>query len=309
MAGRSFAAPIAAPQSHRQPGLLSPARGGRGTRLTGLARTELLGVQMTVVTEGSLLDSIDTVVRARRSTVFVGLYASLYRTVESDEHYRDLLLRSVTYPDGQGVVSELRRRGVAEAERLATTDVVHPIAARASREGWRVGLYGAAPGTAERAAAALAQSAPGLQVVATWDGYSGGPSVEELRAARLDVLFVALGAPRQEAWAHEVGAAAGVPAILTCGGLLDFLAGDKRRAPGWMQRAGLEWVYRVMLEPRRLFRRYLLGNSYFLWHARADRRRRARGFVVPERVPALPLPLMDPIAEKDAAVLSGRGAA
>ena len=74
---------------------------------------------------------------------------------------------------------------------------------------------------------------------------------------------------------YEVACKAGVPAVLTCGGLFDFLAGDRRRAPRWMQRTGLEWAFRVMLEPRRLFVRYLLGNWFFLSAARRERLIRA----------------------------------
>lgn len=235
-------------------------------------RAMLLGVPVTVVTEAALLDVIAEVVRARRPTVFVGLYAALFRTVAGDQAYRDCVARSVTYPDGYGVVRELRRRGADEAERLATTDIVHPVARLAARQGWRIGLYGAAPGVAESAAQALRHTAPDLQVTAIWDGYSGGPTAGELRDAELDILLVALGAPKQERWANEVAVAAGVPAALTCGGLFDFLAGNKRRAPRWLQRIGMEWAFRVLLEPRRLIMRYLLGNSYFLRRAYLERR-------------------------------------
>lgn len=236
-------------------------------------RARVLGVRVSSVTKQSLLAAVDDAVTKREPTVFVGLYASLFRAIARDTEYRDLVRRSYTYPDGQGVVSELRRRGVTEATRLATTDVVHPIVRLAANRGWRVGLYGAGPGVAERAAACLAESAPGVRIVATWDGYSEGPSASELSAAQIDVLFVALGAGRQEAWAYDTGVASGVPAVLTCGGLLDFLAGDKRRAPKFMQALGLEWAFRVLLEPRRLFTRYLFGNTYFLRQARAERAR------------------------------------
>jgi N-acetylglucosaminyldiphosphoundecaprenol N-acetyl-beta-D-mannosaminyltransferase len=235
------------------------------------ARPRVLGMPVSVVTAAGLLDAISRAVETRTPTVFVGLYAALFRATASDAEYRELVASSVTYPDGQGLVVELQRRGVTQAQRLATTDMVHPIIGLAAERGWRIGLYGAAPGVADRAAEKLAAAVPGADIVAVWDGYSGGPSTEQLQAARLDVLFVALGARRQERWAHRVGAAAGVPAVLTCGGLLDFVAGDKRRAPRWMQRLALEWAFRVLLEPRRLLTRYLLGNTYFLWHARKDR--------------------------------------
>ncbi len=235
------------------------------------ARPRILGMPVSVVTAAALLDAISGAVETRTPTVFVGLYAALFRATARDAGYRELVASSLTYPDGQGLVVELQRRGVPQAERLATTDMVHPIVRLAAERGWRIGLYGAAPGVADRAAEKLIAAVPSAEIVAVWDGYSGGPSTEQLQAARLDVLFVALGAYRQERWAHSVAAAAGVPAVLTCGGLLDFVAGDKRRAPNWMQRLALEWAFRVLLEPRRLLTRYLLGNSYFLWHARKDR--------------------------------------
>jgi exopolysaccharide biosynthesis WecB/TagA/CpsF family protein len=231
----------------------------------------LLGLPISAMTEGELLGAVTSAVESGAPTVFVGVYASLFRRISRDADYRELVSRSVTYPDGHGVVSELHKRGFAKAERLATTDIVHPISRLAAQRAWRVGLYGAAPGVAERAAAALSQSAPGVEIVAVWDGFSEGPSVAALKHARLDVLFVGLGAGVQEAWAYDTAVPAGVPAILTCGGLFDFLSADKKRAPRWMQRVGLEWLFRVMLEPRRLFSRYLLGNGYFLRHARADR--------------------------------------
>lgn len=224
-----------------------------------------------VVTATGLLTAVDDAVTLRAPTVFVGLYASLFRSMARDETYADLVCRSVTYPDGHGVVTELQKRGVHEAERVATTDTVHPLARLAAQRRWRVGLVGAAPGVALRAAGALADSAPGIDVVMVRDGYSGIPDAADLEYYQLDVLLVGLDAAQQEAWAHDVAVHSGVPAVLTCGGLFDFLAGDRRRAPRWIQRAGLEWAFRVLLEPRRLCGRYVLGNSYFLRRARADR--------------------------------------
>jgi N-acetylglucosaminyldiphosphoundecaprenol N-acetyl-beta-D-mannosaminyltransferase len=241
-------------------------------------RAFVLRTPVRVVTCAELLSQIDVVVRRRDPTVFVGLYASQFRMLARDDRYHKLVAGSVTYPDGQGVVSELHKRGIADAERLATTDVVHPIARLAAQQAWRVGFYGAASGVADRAARALTSMASGLEVVAVWDGYSGGPQQQELEELNLAVLFVGLGAPKQELWAYGVGTAAGVPALLTCGGLFDFLAGDKRRAPRWLQRAGLEWAFRVLLEPRRLIGRYVVGNAYFIWHARRERAR-ARAWV------------------------------
>jgi N-acetylglucosaminyldiphosphoundecaprenol N-acetyl-beta-D-mannosaminyltransferase len=238
---------------------------------TGPAAASILGVRFSVVDESALLTAVRSAVRDGRPTVFVGLYAALFRRLADDPEYRDLIDRSATYPDGFGVVRELHKRGVAHAMRLATTDMVYPLSAEAARQGWRIVMFGARPGVAERAARALEHSTPGVEIVGIWDGYSGGPSVDQLREARADIALIAIGAPAQEQWAFDVAVPAGVPAIMTCGGLFDFMAGDKRRAPAWMQRAGLEWLFRVLLEPRRLIRRYLEGNLYFLRRARRER--------------------------------------
>src|SRR4051794_20037128 len=137
---------------HRQPVRRRPlmrAPADRPATSGGLPLEQLIGVPIAVATESALLESIGDAVTSRRPTVFVGLYASLFRRVSVDDLYRDLLLRSVNYPDGYGVVNELHKRGIVDAERLATTDVIHPIAQLAAERGWRIGLYGAAPGTAE----------------------------------------------------------------------------------------------------------------------------------------------------------------
>ena len=235
----------------------------------------ILGVPVSVVDESSLLEAISDAVSRREPTVFVGLYAALFRQMRADSAYLELVRRSVTYPDGFGVVRELHKRGLEHAARLATTDAIAPIARLAANNGWRVAMYGAAPGVAQRAADALRATAPGVHIVDIRDGYSTAPTAGELERLNADLLLDALGAGEQESWAYRVAVPAGISAILTCGGLFDFLAGDKRRAPAWMQRAGLEWLFRLLLEPRRLFMRYVVGNAVFLRRARAERRRTA----------------------------------
>lgn len=238
--------------------------------------SEILGVAIWLTEKQALLDAIADAVLTRRPTVFTGLYAAMFRQMDRDPDLRRYVENSVTYPDGYGVVRELGLRGIAGVPRLATTDVVHPIVRLAADKGWRIGLYGGAAGVAERAATALRESSPGLEVVAVWDGFDAEPSVAELREARLDLVFVGLGAPRQDQWAHDTAVSAGIPAVLTCGGLFDFLCGDRRRAPKWMQQCGLEWSFRLALEPRRLARRYLDGNLYFVRRCRDERTAAAR---------------------------------
>jgi len=142
----------------------------------------------------------------------------------------------------------------------------------------RVGvfLYGARPGVAAEAAPALTRLGPGIDVVGVEDGYGDAEEVvRRVQAARADVLLVALGNPQQEQWIADNLARLHVRVAIGVGALFDFLAERVPRAPQWMRRARLEWVYRLYREPRRLWRRYVIGNAEFLWHVvRASRSER-----------------------------------
>ena len=160
-----------------------------------------------------------------------------------------------------------RLLGTSVPERIATTDLAEPLAARLAAEGRRMFLLGGAPGVADAAADALRAKIPGLQV-ATSHGYRGVAAIpdmiDEIRAFGTDLLFVGLGDPHQLEFVarnrHELGPIT----VLTCGGLFDWLSGRNRRAPAWMISSGLEWFWRLLIEPRRLFRRYVVGNPEFV---------------------------------------------
>jgi N-acetylglucosaminyldiphosphoundecaprenol N-acetyl-beta-D-mannosaminyltransferase len=110
---------------------------------------------------------------------------------------------------------------------------------------------------------------PNLQVAGYRNGYfkaeESGEIAEQIRGSAADLLFVAMGSPAQERWIASNLARAGVRFALGVGGSFDHLSGQARRAPVWMQRAGIEWLHRLMREPRRLWRRYLIGNTLFIW--------------------------------------------
>jgi N-acetylglucosaminyldiphosphoundecaprenol N-acetyl-beta-D-mannosaminyltransferase len=110
---------------------------------------------------------------------------------------------------------------------------------------------------------------PGLRVAGYRNGYFGAQEseqvAEKIKESGADLLFVAMGSPRQEYWISSIVRRTGVRFALGVGGSFDHLSGLARRAPAWMQGAGLEWFYRLMREPRRLWRRYLVGNSVFVW--------------------------------------------
>lgn len=169
--------------------------------------------------------------------------------------------------DGVGLLWAARRQGRALPERVTGSDGVPLIAARAAEKGWRLFLLGAAPGVAEQAAGVLVQRHPGLQIAGAFAGSPGDADapeiIERIRAARPDVLFVAYGAPKQDFWIAKYGPAVGVPAMMGVGGSLDFIAGMQKRAPRWVQRINLEWLYRLILQPSRWRRQLALPE--FVW--------------------------------------------
>lgn len=157
--------------------------------------------------------------------------------------------------------------------RVTGADLLPAVLARAEAGGHRVGFFGGAAQTHQRLATRLRESYPALVISGMWA--PGADDIEKrsaslcaaIRAARTDILIVSLGKPRQEQWVDQHGHATGAKVFLPSGGAIDFLAGTTNRAPQWMQRSGLEWLYRLTREPRRLARRYLLQGPIALLRA------------------------------------------
>ena len=158
-------------------------------------------------------------------------------------------------PDGIGVLWAARLAGVRLNERVTGSDGIHHICQRAAAQGWRLFFLGAAPGVAERAAVELSRLYPGLPVAGTYGGSpteSDWPQIRQhLTAARADLLFVAYGHPRQDIWIHQHREELPVAVALGIGGAFDFVAGITPRAPHWLRRLGLEWLYRLARQPWR----------------------------------------------------------
>lgn len=169
--------------------------------------------------------------------------------------------------DGVGVVWAARRLGRPVPERVPGIDLMHRLLARSADRGYRVFFLGARPEVAARAAAAARERHPGLFVAGVHHGYFG-PEAEEavaaaVRAARPDLLFTGMGAPRDQKWVWRHREALGPVVAVGVGGSFDVLAGAARRAPRWMQRLGLEWFYRLVRQPSRW--RRMLALPRFAW--------------------------------------------
>ena len=161
-------------------------------------------------------------------------------------------------PDGIGVLWAARRSGHSLPERVTGSDGIYRICERAAVEGWRVYLLGAAPGVAEEAAQRLADQYQSLQIVGTHSGSPADSEWPQIQArlcdAQPDILFVAFGHPNQDFWIAQHRDELPATVAIGVGGAFDFVAGVMQRAPIWMQRLGLEWLYRLIQEPWRIKR-------------------------------------------------------
>ncbi len=167
-------------------------------------------------------------------------------------------------PDGIGLVRALRRRGHPEVVRVGGADLVAAYLPEAERHAHRVALVGGAPGVAAAARERMVETNPGLQVVAVSDGPPGSATASAVETARPEMVLAAFGGGRQELFLDRylgpIGAAAGIGV----GGSLDFLAGRVRRAPAPVRRVGLEWAWRLAIQPWRLRRQSVLPVYWWL---------------------------------------------
>lgn len=185
-------------------------------------------------------------------------------------------------PDGVPLVVALRSLGVSDAQRVYGPSLMTVVCERAEATGLRVGFYGGTPDVLTAMTDALGTRFPKLDVVFSYPPpfrplteAEDAKVVAAITAADVQVLFVGLGCPKQERWMAAHRDALGCT-MLGVGAAFDFIAGVKPQAPAWMQRSGLEWLFRLVSEPRRLWRRYLIGNPRFLFHfAREWRHQRA----------------------------------
>jgi len=174
--------------------------------------------------------------------------------------------------DGVPVLWAARALGSPLPEKVSGSDLVRPLVARAAERDWSIYFLGGRPGVAAKAKLVLEREYPGVRIVGvsspdidlSRDVSEQADAIAAVRAARPDLLFLALGAPKQEIWGRRIRDAVAPAVILGVGATLDFVAGEAKRAPRWMSDVGFEWLYRLAQEPRRLWHRYLVRDPKFL---------------------------------------------
>lgn len=190
---------------------------------------------------------------------------------ERPDVHRAVSAADMVTADGMPIVWLQRRLGVPQAERVYGPDLLLALCEATANTDVSHYFWGGLPGVPEKLAETLVKRFPGLNIAGTYSppvselGATSDPAeVERLNASGANIIWVGLGSPKQDLWMELYRPALDAPLLIGVGAAFDLLAGTKRQAPRWMQRTGLEWVYRLLQEPKRLGRRYLVYNPKFI---------------------------------------------
>lgn len=240
-------------------------------------RKDIMGVTFDDVTLAEAAAAGETLAAGSGFAYVVTPNPEIVNLARRAEDYRQVLNgAALVLPDGIGVVYAARILGTPLQGRVPGIDFATALVARLAQSGGRLFLLGAKPGVAEQAGENLRRQYPGLTICGTHHGYfqDSGPVVQAIRAAQADVVFVCLGAPKQEYWMAQQGPATGAHLMVGLGGVLDVYAGNVKRAPDLWQKLGLEWCYRLLHQPSRIGRMAKL--PLFLVEAAGEKRKRRR---------------------------------
>lgn len=232
-------------------------------------RIHIAGAPIDLITLSETVSLVDQAIQDGRTLRHVAINAA--KVVEAQKHAelrRALVESQVATADGQAIVWAARALGYEAPERVAGIDLMAELLDLARRRHVGVYLLGAKPEVVGKLAQRLSADRPGLRICGYHHGYFTAAEeqsvVEDIRESRAAMLFVAMNTPAKELFLAKHHDALGIPFRMGVGGAFDVMVGLQRRAPVWMQNAGLEWFYRFLQEPGRLWRRYLVGNYRFL---------------------------------------------
>lgn len=237
------------------------------------SRVKVLGIGVSAINMERALDIIEGwISRLERRYVCVTSVHGVMESQTDPELARIHAQAGMVTPDGMPLVWLSRLRGERAVDRVYGPDLLLACCARAAQRGWRFFFYGGDEGVAERLAERLVEQFPGLRVVGTFTppfrpltDAEDADVVRRINASDADIVWVGLSTPKQERWMAEHRDRLRVPVLVGVGAAFDINSGRVRQAPRWMRENGLEWTYRLVQEPRRLWRRYILQGSQFVF--------------------------------------------
>lgn len=239
-----------------------------------MSRTDVLGVGFDNVTKAEAVERALALIDAREGRYVVTPNPEIVMLARENPALKEALSGAdIVLPDGAGIIKGAAILGRPMKEKVPGIDFACGVMARLAERGGSVYLFGAKPGVAEAAAETLRTKFPGLVISGTSDGYfsDDGPIIEKIKDAAPDLLLVCLGAPKQELWMARMSGKLPVGLMVGLGGSLDVFAGTVKRAPEAWQKLDLEWLYRLLKEPRRIGR--MMKLPLFVIEAAGERLR------------------------------------
>lgn len=242
-----------------------------------LEQATILGVPVHRVRMEQALRTIEQLITTRTPHLVITADANaILIALDDPEFHRLMREAALVTPDGAGLLWAGRYSGQPFPERVSGVDLVWRLTQLSHERGYRLFFLGAAPGVAERARENLLRQFPRAQIVGVHHGYFSAEQepevIAQIRAARPDVLLIAMGMPRQEKWAYRHRQALNTPVMIGVGGSFDVYAGVVKRAPRWLQQSGLEWLWRLIQDPRKI--KKVRNLPRFVWRVLRDTKRR-----------------------------------
>jgi len=234
---------------------------------------DILGVKIDAINLSLACEVIDYWIKTSRNAYICVAPVSTIVSCQEDAAYKEVINQAdMVTPDGMPVVWLGRLKGHREVKRTYGPDLMLALCTNGLKKGYRHFLYGGTPETCIKLEDSLRERLPSIQIVGKYSPpfHTMLPQdqqevVEMINQAKPDIVWVGLGSPKQDFWMKQNRGKLSVPVMIGVGAAFDFLSGMKQQAPRWMQRSGLEWLFRLGCEPRRLWKRYLIGNVKFVY--------------------------------------------
>lgn len=234
-------------------------------------RIKILGSYLDCLTMEETISRIISAIENKECIQHVVINAGKINLMQKDENFRQIVNSCpLINADGQSIVWAGRFLGYKVPERVAGIDLFDRLVKVCANQGYKPYFFGATEEVVKKVVSYYSKKWPSLKIAGYRNGYFSNEEskqiAEEIRISKADVLFVAFSSPKKEYWIYENMETMKIPFAMGVGGSFDVISGKTSRAPKWMQNCGLEWFYRFIQEPRRMFKRYILGNLRFAIH-------------------------------------------
>ena len=232
-------------------------------------RYSILNTYVNAISMDETIEEVEKIIKAGKPTQHVVINALKVNLMREDAKLREIVNACpLINADGASIVWAAKKLGIPLKERVAGIDLFENLVKVAADKGYKIYLFGAKEEVVTKVKAIFEKQYPKLQIVGYRNGYfteADEPQiVADMAASGADMMFVAFSSPKKEFWVNKYINQLNIPFVMGVGGSFDVVAGVTDRAPKWMQKRGLEWFYRFIQEPRRLWKRYMVGNRQFV---------------------------------------------